>query len=78
MFSKPIRSAQFYYLDKFLLLASGRSLYMYLYNLDGTRDDIKRYKHILCSQYLSDLQKRSLKSADCKCYYGHKKCEKEI
>uniref|UniRef100_A0A667ZLP8 Uncharacterized protein n=1 Tax=Myripristis murdjan TaxID=586833 RepID=A0A667ZLP8_9TELE len=44
MFSKPIRSAQFYYLDKFLLLASGRSLYLYLYNLDSTRDDIKRYQ----------------------------------
>eukprot|EP00064_Thunnus_orientalis_P007410 superscaffoldBa00000821_g7430 len=42
MFSKPIRSAQFYYLDKFLLLASGHSLYLYLYNVDVTRDDIKR------------------------------------
>ncbi|XP_067465953.1 WD repeat-containing protein 27 isoform X1 [Thunnus thynnus] len=44
MFSKPIRSAQFYYLDKFLLLASGHSLYLYLYNVDVTRDDIKRYQ----------------------------------
>uniref|UniRef100_A0A3P8NBC2 WD repeat domain 27 n=1 Tax=Astatotilapia calliptera TaxID=8154 RepID=A0A3P8NBC2_ASTCA len=43
MFSKPIRGAQFYYLDKFVLLASGPSLYLYLYNLDITRDDIKRY-----------------------------------
>ncbi|XP_030604144.1 WD repeat-containing protein 27 isoform X2 [Archocentrus centrarchus] len=43
MFSKPIRGAQFYYLDKFLLLASGPCLYLYLYNLDNTRDDIKRY-----------------------------------
>ncbi|XP_069546342.1 WD repeat-containing protein 27 [Brachyistius frenatus] len=43
-FSKPIRGAQFYYLDKFLLLASGSSLYMYLYNVDITRDDIKRYQ----------------------------------
>ncbi|KAM7385734.1 hypothetical protein PAMP_001795 [Pampus punctatissimus] len=42
MFSKPIRSAQFYYLDKFLLLASGHSLYLYLYNVDITHDDIKR------------------------------------
>ncbi|TMS04319.1 WD repeat-containing protein 27 [Larimichthys crocea] len=41
IFSKPIRSAQFYYLDKFLLLASGPSLYLYLYNVDTTRDDIK-------------------------------------
>lgn len=41
-FVKPIRSAQFYYLDKFLLLASGSDLLLYLYNLDTTRDDIKR------------------------------------
>ncbi|KAA8583911.1 hypothetical protein FQN60_015119, partial [Etheostoma spectabile] len=44
LFSKPIRSAQFYYLDKFLLLASGPSLYLYLYNVDITHDDIKRYQ----------------------------------
>ncbi|XP_068424084.1 WD repeat-containing protein 27 isoform X2 [Clinocottus analis] len=43
MFSKPIRGAQFYYLDKFLLLASGPSLCLYLYNVDITRDTIKRY-----------------------------------
>ncbi|XP_042358717.1 WD repeat-containing protein 27 [Plectropomus leopardus] len=44
MFSKPLRSAQFYYLDKFLLLASGPSLYLYLYHVDTTRDDIRRYQ----------------------------------
>ncbi|XP_026165278.1 WD repeat-containing protein 27 isoform X2 [Mastacembelus armatus] len=44
MFSKAIRSAQFYYLDKFLLFASGPSLYLYLYNVDITHDDIKRYQ----------------------------------
>ncbi|XP_056148230.1 WD repeat-containing protein 27 [Lampris incognitus] len=44
VFSKPIRSAQFYYLDKFLLLASGQSLHLYLYHLDKTYDDIKRYQ----------------------------------
>ncbi|XP_043992644.1 WD repeat-containing protein 27 isoform X2 [Gambusia affinis] len=44
MFSKPIRGAQFYYLDKFLVLTSGPSLYLYLYNVDLTRDDVKRYK----------------------------------
>ncbi|XP_034538493.1 WD repeat-containing protein 27 isoform X3 [Notolabrus celidotus] len=43
-FSKPIRGAQFYYLDKFLLVGSGPSLNLYLYNVDITRDDIKRYK----------------------------------
>uniref|UniRef100_A0A8C6KNE8 WD repeat domain 27 n=1 Tax=Nothobranchius furzeri TaxID=105023 RepID=A0A8C6KNE8_NOTFU len=44
MFSKPVRGAQFYYLDKFLLLASGPALYLYLYDVDTTRDDIKTYK----------------------------------
>lgn len=43
-FAKSIRSAQFYYLDKFLLLASGSNILLYLYHLDTTRDDIKRYK----------------------------------
>jgi len=42
--TKPIRTAQFYYLDKFLLLASGSNLMLYLYHLDTTRDDIKRYR----------------------------------
>ncbi|KAJ8385477.1 hypothetical protein AAFF_G00185730 [Aldrovandia affinis] len=42
-FSKPVKSAQFYYLDKFLLLSSGSSLHLYLYHLDMVRDDIKRY-----------------------------------
>ncbi|KAF6723725.1 WD repeat-containing protein 27 [Oryzias melastigma] len=44
MFSKPIKGAQFYYLDKFVLLASGPSLHLYLYNVDVTCDDIKRYQ----------------------------------
>lgn len=43
-FSKPIRCAQFYYLDKFVLLASGPSLHLYLYDVDTNRDDIKRYQ----------------------------------
>ncbi|XP_069394987.1 WD repeat-containing protein 27 isoform X2 [Paralichthys olivaceus] len=43
-FSKPIRGARFYYLDKFLLFASGPSLYLYLYDVDTTHDDIKRYQ----------------------------------
>ncbi|XP_074531549.1 WD repeat-containing protein 27 isoform X2 [Halichoeres trimaculatus] len=45
MFSKPIRGAQFYYLDKFILVGSGPSLHLYLYNVDVTRDEIKRYHH---------------------------------
>ncbi|ROL49689.1 WD repeat-containing protein 27 [Anabarilius grahami] len=46
-FTKPIRTAQFYYLDKFLLLASGSNLMLYLYHLDTTRDDIKSVSDII-------------------------------
>ena len=42
MLSHPISAAQFYYLDKFLLLACGDSLLLYLYHVDNTHDDIKR------------------------------------
>ncbi|ESO83374.1 hypothetical protein LOTGIDRAFT_169443 [Lottia gigantea] len=42
-FSKEIRQAQFYYMDKFILLISGNTFYMYKYFLDQTKDDIKRY-----------------------------------
>ncbi|XP_034041297.1 WD repeat-containing protein 27 [Thalassophryne amazonica] len=44
LFSKPIRNAQFYYLDKFVLLSSGPNLFLYLYDVDVTCDDIKRYE----------------------------------
>ncbi|XP_031435429.1 WD repeat-containing protein 27 isoform X2 [Clupea harengus] len=43
-FSAPVRSAQFYYLDKFLLLASGSSVHLFLSHLDTSRDDLKRYE----------------------------------
>ncbi|XP_064602272.1 WD repeat-containing protein 27-like isoform X2 [Liolophura sinensis] len=42
-FSKDVRCAQFYYVDKFVLLVSGNSFYLYKYHLDSTREDIKRY-----------------------------------
>ncbi|XP_076868454.1 WD repeat-containing protein 27 isoform X3 [Brachyhypopomus gauderio] len=41
---KAIRWAQFYYLDKFVLLSGGSNLLLYLYHLDQTKDDIKRYE----------------------------------
>ncbi|XP_076021503.1 WD repeat-containing protein 27 [Genypterus blacodes] len=44
MLTKRMSGAQFYYLDKFLLLASGHSLHLYLYNVDNTHEDIKRYQ----------------------------------
>ncbi|RXN05054.1 WD repeat-containing 27 isoform X2 [Labeo rohita] len=58
-FAKPIRCAQFYYLDKFLLLASGSNLMLYLYHLDTTRDDIKRYKQRSKSKLASKLTMKS-------------------
>ncbi|XP_077092701.1 WD repeat-containing protein 27 isoform X4 [Siphateles boraxobius] len=59
MFTKPIRTAQFYYLDKFLLLASGSNLMLYLYHLDTTRDDIKRYTQRSKSKLASKLSMKS-------------------
>ncbi|XP_059373212.1 WD repeat-containing protein 27-like isoform X1 [Carassius carassius] len=58
-FAKPIRSAQFYYLDKFLLLASGSNLMLYLYHLDTTRDDIKRYTQRSKSKLTSKFNMKS-------------------
>ncbi|XP_055495210.1 WD repeat-containing protein 27 isoform X1 [Leucoraja erinacea] len=42
--SKPARSAQFYYMDKFLLFSSGSEFQLHRYHLDTSRDDIKSYK----------------------------------
>ena len=41
-FAKGISEALFYYVDKFVLLSSGNSLFMYKYYLDFTKDDLKR------------------------------------
>ncbi|XP_028409682.1 WD repeat-containing protein 27-like isoform X2 [Dendronephthya gigantea] len=43
-FSKGISQALFYYVDKFILISSGNSLFMYKYYLDFTKDDLKRYQ----------------------------------
>ncbi|XP_041373543.1 WD repeat-containing protein 27-like [Gigantopelta aegis] len=42
-FGKEIKHAQFYYVDKFILLSSAGKLYLYKYHLDSNKDDIKRY-----------------------------------
>ena len=42
-FAKEIKHAQFYYMDKFVLLASGGTLYLYKYHLDSNKEEIKRY-----------------------------------
>nr|XP_056708951.1 WD repeat-containing protein 27 [Euleptes europaea] len=45
MFHKPIRSAQFYYIDTFILLSCGAEFHLLKYFLDTSKDDIKRYKN---------------------------------
>ncbi|KAG3290608.1 WD repeat domain 27, transcript variant X5 [Ictidomys tridecemlineatus] len=41
---KPVPSAQFYYMDAFILLSSGQELQLLRYHVDPVRDEIKRYK----------------------------------
>ncbi|XP_035296345.1 WD repeat-containing protein 27 isoform X2 [Cricetulus griseus] len=43
-FPKPITSAQFYYMDSFILLSSGPEFRLLKYHIDLCRDDIRRYK----------------------------------
>lgn len=40
---KRLGQAQFYYMDKFILLADGGSLAMHKFHIDPTVDDVKRY-----------------------------------
>ncbi|XP_071833120.1 WD repeat-containing protein 27-like isoform X2 [Apostichopus japonicus] len=42
-FTKEIKHSQFYYLDKFIILSSGGSFYLYKFSLDTSVNDIKRY-----------------------------------
>ncbi|KAI0211492.1 WD repeat-containing protein 27 [Lamellibrachia satsuma] len=42
-FTKPVKFAQFYYVDKFLLATCGHVFYLYKYHLDTRKSDIKRY-----------------------------------
>lgn len=41
-FSDEVRFAQFFYLDEFLLLASGNAFYLYKYLIDLSKSDIQR------------------------------------
>ncbi|XP_042299952.1 WD repeat-containing protein 27 [Sceloporus undulatus] len=43
-FHKPIRSAQFYYIDTYILLSCGAEFYLLRYYLDTSKDEIKRYR----------------------------------
>uniref|UniRef100_A0A8D0GF87 WD repeat domain 27 n=1 Tax=Sphenodon punctatus TaxID=8508 RepID=A0A8D0GF87_SPHPU len=44
MFHKSIRSAQFYYIDTFILLSCGAEFHLLRCYLDTSKDDLKRYK----------------------------------
>jgi len=42
-YTKPVKFAQFYYVDKFLLLTCGNIFYLYKFHLDTRKSDIKRW-----------------------------------
>ncbi|XP_060081594.1 WD repeat-containing protein 27-like [Ylistrum balloti] len=43
LFPREVKFGRFYYMDKFILLTSGSTMFMYKYHLDLTKQDIKRY-----------------------------------
>ncbi|NXQ48159.1 WDR27 protein, partial [Catharus fuscescens] len=43
-FHKPVRFAQFYFMDTFILLCCGAEFHLLSFHLDTTKDDLKRYK----------------------------------
>ncbi|XP_066479111.1 WD repeat-containing protein 27 [Tiliqua scincoides] len=45
LFHKSIRSAQFYYMDMFILLSCGAEFHLLRYSLDTSKDDMKRYQN---------------------------------
>ncbi|KAM9382886.1 WD repeat-containing protein 27 [Phaethornis superciliosus] len=44
MFPKTVQSAQFYFMDAFILLCCGAEFHLLSLNLDTAKDDLKRYK----------------------------------
>jgi len=43
-FNKEVTNAQFFYMDKFILLTSANILYLYKYNVDLSKvDEVKRF-----------------------------------
>lgn len=41
-FPGPVRGAQFYYRDTFILLSSGPEIHLLTYHIDTRKDDVKR------------------------------------
>ncbi|RDD46485.1 WD repeat-containing protein 27 [Trichoplax sp. H2] len=68
-FTKDIAHAAFYYMDKFFMLASGNSLYLYKYHLDIDKlDDVKRYQNNNRYKLVTKLQidsSQSITTFDC-------------
>ncbi|XP_070112290.1 WD repeat-containing protein 27 isoform X10 [Equus caballus] len=44
MFPRPVQSAQFYYIDAFILSSSGPEFQLLKYHVDTCNDDLRRYK----------------------------------
>ncbi|XP_027828485.1 WD repeat-containing protein 27 isoform X15 [Ovis aries] len=43
-FPKPVQSAQFYYMDAFILSSSGPEVQLLKYHIDTSKDDLRRYR----------------------------------
>ncbi|KAK3591286.1 hypothetical protein CHS0354_004335 [Potamilus streckersoni] len=67
VFSRPVQNAQFYYMDKFVLLSCGYTFYLYKFHLDPTKEDVKRYhsksKYKLVQTWATDAQQITALSA---------------
>ncbi|XP_078086766.1 WD repeat-containing protein 27 [Mustelus asterias] len=64
-FSKPARSAQFYYMDKFILFSSGSEFQLHRYNLDISRDDIRSYKRKSKSRLVGKFKMADTQEISC-------------
>ena len=59
-FAHPIKEAKFFYLDKFILVATGARLVLYKYFIDQSiQDDIKRYQRNSCYKQVCALKSDS-------------------
>lgn len=43
MFPRPVQSAQFYYIDAFILSSSGPEFQLLKYHVDTCKDDLRRW-----------------------------------
>ncbi|EGW13508.1 WD repeat-containing protein 27 [Cricetulus griseus] len=66
-FPKPITSAQFYYMDSFILLSSGPEFRLLKYHIDLCRDDIRRFQY--CHLGVCEMAKQ-VNSLDQYCHLG--------